>query len=197
VAPFYDKFDSYYEKLFYQHMREKYIRKITESNILEIGVGTGKNLAYYDISNKKITGIDLSKNMINQANHKLLNLSKSKIKKINLNVVNEKWHFPKESFDFLVATFVLCTNNNPIDLINQMYNVLKPEGKLLLFEWIPIKVGIYGFVLRLVNPLIKFFLGPSVYRKKSINFFKKTKWQLLNKEFFGPENAVFVLQKKI
>lgn len=47
-----------------------------EGNILEIGVGTGKNLEYYN-TDAIVTGIDLSKKMLEKAEIKKENVTSS------------------------------------------------------------------------------------------------------------------------
>lgn len=196
IARFYDKFDSYYEEHIYSKMRAKYLTKITYKTVLEVGVGTGKNLEYFNDSNTKIVGIDISEGMIKQATRKLQSLPLDLQKIISLQKVDRRWDLKHQKFQYVIATFVLCTNDDPTDLIQRIFSILEPSGILILFEWIPTIKGFRGLSLRAINPILHYFFGISAYRKMSLRYFHKDKWELIKKEFFGSENIVLVLQKK-
>lgn len=196
IAGIYDKFDTHYEKQIYSKMRAKYITEITNSTILEVGVGTGKNLQYYNRENKQIIAIDKSLGMIQQAIKKLNTLHPSLRRVIKLKIVPINWNLKKNNFSHIVATFVLCTNDDPTELISKIYNALDENGKLVLFEWIPTRKGIRGLSLRVINPILHYFLGVSAYRKESLKYFQKTKWKLIKKEYFGQENIAVILTKR-
>lgn len=195
IAKYYDFFDNYYENKIYHKMRGKYIEQIKDSKILELGVGTGKNLQYYDQSNK-ILAIDLSSKMLQEASKKLFSLPVKNQQQIELRQISSKWNLKENSFNFVVASFVLCTIVDPSDLIKNIFNSLKPNGKLILFEWMPPKDSSRLLILKMFHPFLKYFLGVSVYRNNSLKYFDRKNWSLINKEFFDPENVVLILQKK-
>ncbi len=196
IARFYDKFDGYYEQHIYSKMRAKYLTEIKNNTVLEVGVGTGKNLEYFDDSNEEILCIDISQGMINEAKRKLKNLPLNLQKIVTLKKVPRKWNLKHEKFQYVIATFVLCTNDDPTDLIKRIYSALEPAGELILFEWIPTTGGLRGLSLRALNPFLHYFLGVSVTRKNSLQYFNKNNWTLIKKEFFDAENAVLLLQKR-
>ena len=196
IAKYYDFIDSYYEKKLYSKMREKYISPIINANILEVGIGTGKNLDYYHHSNK-VMAIDTSEGMIRQAYKKLENnFNNENIAKISIKKVESDWGLEPLSYQYVVATFVIYTNKKQLTLIDQIYEALDYGGKVIIFEWIGTHTGIRAKILKLTYPFLNYFFGVSIYRKASINNFKKNKWELLKKEYFNEENVVFVLQKK-
>lgn len=196
IAKYYDIFDSFYEKKIYHTMREKYITRITNAKILEVGVGTGKNLPYYSSNNELIIGIDQSVSMIREAYKKKKNLPLEVSRIIKLYHVNETWHFKENEFDVVVATFVLCTNDDPTYLIQNIFRTLKQDGLLLLFEWVPNDKGLRKTFLKIIHPIVHFFLGVSVYRSNSLHYFNKSDWIFQTKEFFDRENIVVLLKKK-
>ncbi|MBR9700100.1 methyltransferase domain-containing protein [Candidatus Woesearchaeota archaeon] len=67
-ARFYDGMETLVEKRLFKKLRKHTLSKLT-GNILEIGVGTGKNLPYYN-SKANVTGIDLSPKMLEKAKEK-------------------------------------------------------------------------------------------------------------------------------
>lgn len=99
--------------------------------VLEIGIGTGHNLAYYVPRQvARVTGIDpgiLRRKIIRRAHAagievKLLPLSAESI--------------PAEDarFDTLVSTFTLCSIPDIEQALAEMHRVLKPTGRLLYLE---------------------------------------------------------------
>ena len=195
IAKFYDKFDEYYETRIYNKMRSKYIKPIMDSNVLEIGVGTGKNLRYYNQSNN-ILAIDSSLKMLKEAKKKIFLLPEQNQKQIKLRKISKNWNLKANFFSYIVASFVLCTNTDPSDLIRKIFHSLEPNGKLILFEWIPPKKSTRLLVLKMLHPFLRYFLGVSVHRNHSLKYFSRNRWTLIKKEFFDSENVVIILQKK-
>lgn len=196
IAKFYDLFDLFYEIKLYHKMRQKYITKITHAKILEIGVGTGKNLSYYSSANQQIVCIDQSREMLKEAVKKVEKLPSKKREIFKLCYVHGDWHLPENYFDVVVATYVLCTNTDPSDLIKQIQRVLKTDGHLILFEWVPPEQGTRKFILKLLHPLLYTFLGVSAYKKGSVEFFNKKRWIVSKKDYFDKENYVAILKKR-
>lgn len=101
-------------------------------HVLEIGIGTGRNLPFYDQSKLlRLTGLDPAEQMNPKAERRareagleveLLTLSAEAI--------------PAEgaSYDTVVCTFTLCTIPDPIKALKEMRRVLKPGGELLFCE---------------------------------------------------------------
>src|SRR3989344_3886635 len=81
-------------------IRQKYIGPLS-GKILEIGVGSGANLRYYN-NKSEVFGIEPSQKMLARAKKKLAVLK-------NPNIVlelgcAEKLHFPDNFFDYIVST---------------------------------------------------------------------------------------------
>ena len=111
--------------------REKVI-PYAEGVVLEIGAGSGLNFAYYDTSKvQKIWALEPSLGM--QAIAK--NTPVSKMLDVEyLSLLAEDIAFKKNTIDTIVCTYVLCTIPNVELALKKMYEVLKPEGKLLFTE---------------------------------------------------------------
>ena len=70
LAPFYDQFESPMELFNYSRWRKKLRQYIpTKGTILEVGVGTGKNLPFYN-KQQRIIAVDVSEKMLQRAKHK-------------------------------------------------------------------------------------------------------------------------------
>jgi ubiquinone/menaquinone biosynthesis C-methylase UbiE len=111
--------------------REKVI-PYAEGVVLEIGAGSGLNFAYYDTSKvQKIWALEPSLGM--QAIAKKTPVSKM-LDIEYLSLLAEDIPFKKNTIDTIVCTYVLCTIPNVELALKKMYEVLKPEGKLLFTE---------------------------------------------------------------
>jgi ubiquinone/menaquinone biosynthesis C-methylase UbiE len=112
-----------------------YRRKIladATGSVLEIGFGTGLNLAYYP-SNKvqKITTIDVNPGMNNLAQKRIATSPIS----VDYQVLNgEKLPMADATFDTVVSTWTLCSIQQVELAISEIYRVLKPGGKFLFIE---------------------------------------------------------------
>ena len=111
--------------------RKSILSKITEEEILEIGLGTGINIKYYPENVKKITGIDVNKGMLKQFNKKKLN---GRIKIQSLHQNGESLPFPDNSISGVASTYTLCTIKNITPALNEIYRVLRPGGKYYFLE---------------------------------------------------------------
>ena len=135
IADKYNNFASKYDivefftNLVVGRKRKKLIREAF-GNVLEVGIGTGANLKYYS-NNCRITGIDVSKEMIKYAKKKSSTLDKN----IRFVVGNaEKLPFRKNEFDCVVSTLALCSYSNPSKSLKEMKRVCKMDGTLLFLE---------------------------------------------------------------
>ena len=105
-----------------------------KGDILEIGVGTGINLSYYNPSSKVIA-VDWSPKMVTIALNKVKKNGLRNIKEIRIvDVQKLSEYFPKNSFDFITSTCVFCSVPNPIKGLREISKVLKPNGSLVQIE---------------------------------------------------------------
>lgn len=100
--------------------------------VLEIAVGTGRNLPFYphDI---QLTGIDLSPAMLDIARDRASELGHA------VELLEADAHdlpFPDDAFDTVVCTFSLCNIPDERRAISEMHRVLRPGGLLLLADHI-------------------------------------------------------------
>lgn len=104
ISKVYDLLEKPMESMSMSKWREKLIEKLEGERILEVGVGTGKNLLYYP-SNLDITGIDFSKNMLEKARDKVKD--KEYIELIEMDAQNME--FDNNTFDTVVTSCVFCS----------------------------------------------------------------------------------------
>ena len=100
--------------------------------VLEIGIGSGLNLAFYN-PNKvtAITGVDPAAQMQALA-HTRADAIDIPVEIIAVDV--QGIHAATDRFDSIVMTFTLCSIEDPIAALTEMARVLKPNGRLLFCE---------------------------------------------------------------
>jgi ubiquinone/menaquinone biosynthesis C-methylase UbiE len=101
-------------------------------SVLEIGFGTGLNLAYYPSDKvQKITTVDVNPGM-NQLAQKRIATSPISVDYQVLN--GEKLPMADATFDTVVSTWTLCSIQHVELAIVEIHRVLKPGGRFLFIE---------------------------------------------------------------
>jgi len=140
--------------------RKKLLKNL-EGYILEVGVGTGANLRYYN-ENAHVVGIDFSRNMLRKAKEKVHETA-AKVELIEMDIQN--MDFPDHMFDYVVSTCVFCSVPNPVVGLREIRRVVKPKGKILMLEHMRSENRFTGKILDIVNPLATFVSGVNVNRE--------------------------------
>ena len=101
-------------------------------SVLEIGFGTGLNLAYYPLGQvDKITTVDVNPGMNKLAQKRI---AASSIE-VDFQVLNgEKLPMADGTFDTVVSTWTLCSIKKVETAIAEIHRILKPGGKFLFIE---------------------------------------------------------------
>lgn len=111
--------------------REKIVPQASGA-VLEIGIGTGLNLPYYDTSRvTRLIGLDPSESSWKLA-HSRAEALDLPIEFIGL--PGEEIPLADASIDSIVVTFSLCTIPDPIAALKGMRRVLRPGGTLYFAE---------------------------------------------------------------
>ena len=102
-----------------------------QGEILEIGFGTGLNLAYYPHAVTKITTVDVNPGMNVLAEKRI---QKSAIAVENKILNSESLPMADQTFDFIVSTWTLCSISKVDYALAEIYRVLKIGGKFIFIE---------------------------------------------------------------
>jgi ubiquinone/menaquinone biosynthesis C-methylase UbiE len=114
-----------------QKQRMKIIPK-AEGRVLEVGIGTGLNMPFYDRTRvKSIVGVDPSLEMYRLA-LKRIQQAGIEVKLVGLSA--EKIPVEDASFETVVCTYTLCSIQDPVAALREMRRALVPGGKLLFSE---------------------------------------------------------------
>ena len=111
--------------------REKIV-PLAEGDVLEIGFGSGLNLAHYDPQKtRKIWGLEPSEGMRRKAQPRV---DESELDVEFIDLPGEEIPLEANSVDTVLVTYSLCTIPDARAALEGMRRVLKPEGRLLYCE---------------------------------------------------------------
>lgn len=126
------------------------VNQLPGRKVLEVGVGTGLALPHYT-TDKRITGIDLSTEMLDQARKRVKEENLRHVESL-LEMDAEATEFPDDSFDTAVAMFVASVVPNPRSLLAEMRRVVRPGGHILFVNHFAAARGPRWWVERAMAP---------------------------------------------
>jgi len=118
--------------------------------VLEVGVGTGLALPIY-APGKRITGIDLSSEMLTLARKRVVDEDLSNVDAL-LEMDAEATDFEDGAFDVAVAMFVASVVPNPRRLLAEMRRVVRPGGHILFVNHFAATKGPRWWIERAMGP---------------------------------------------
>ncbi len=129
IAPVYD-LAQWFLELPVRHCRQDLWAGVGAGQVLEVGVGTGKNIRFYP-PDAAVTAIDLSPKMLDRAGSS----ARQRQSRVRLQLADvQRLPYQDQRFDVVVGTFVFFAVPDPILALGEVRRVLKPGGKLLLLE---------------------------------------------------------------
>lgn len=153
IAPRYDRSETLMEWLGFARWRRKLWERTGNSpggTILEVGVGTGKNMRFYPLG-CRVTAVDLSPVMLARAQER----AGGKNVAVGLALMDaEKLALADASFDTVVASFVFCSVADPMAGLREVARVRRPEGRVLLLEHVRSHNRLLGKLMDWMDPLV-------------------------------------------
>jgi ubiquinone/menaquinone biosynthesis C-methylase UbiE len=153
------------EKLAMRGWRRNLWDRVPAGALLEVGVGTGRNLGFHG-KGHTVTGIDISSKMLAKAAAKAKRLKVSP----DLRVMDaQQMEFPDGSFDSAVATFVFCSVPDPVLGLTEVRRVLKPGGRVFLLEHVLSKRQPFRWIMERLNGMVRTMNGANLNRDTVAN----------------------------
>ncbi len=161
IAGIYDRLERPLETRCFQQWRTMLWERVQGPRVLEIGVGTGKNMPSYH-KGWQITAIDLSPRMLEQAKRR----AEREHVEVDLQLGDaQALPFADASFDTVIATFVFCSVPDPVQGLREAARVLVPGGQLLLLEHVLSRNVILRPLMQLANPMMVRMSGANMNRE--------------------------------
>ena len=122
-------------------------------DVLEIGVGTGRNLPYYP-DHVRLTGVDLNPAMLDIARRRAADLGRE----VDLRLGDaQTLDLPDSRFDTVVATLALSSIPDDHRAVTESRRVLRPGGRFIVLDFVRSP--------HLAICVIQRLLGPSLARR--------------------------------
>ena len=118
--------------------------------VLEVGVGTGLNLPLYP-RDCEVTGIDISEGMLRKADERVRTYGMTNTRLMVMDA--SKLEFPENSFDRVIATYVISAVPDPVKTLLEMRRVCKPSGHLVILNHFKSDNPVIGMFERLLAPV--------------------------------------------
>jgi ubiquinone/menaquinone biosynthesis C-methylase UbiE len=158
VSRFYDLFEGLEKSKMTQWRMALW--KEAKGKILEVGVGTGRNISYYP-DGAEVTAIDFSKKMLERARKRASDLGR----KVDFRLMDvQELAFDDGVFDTVITSCVFCSVPDPVKGLKEIRRVCKKNGKILMLEHVRSKKPIIGGFMDFLNPIVVRLVGANINR---------------------------------
>jgi len=165
IASFYDILDKPMEMAL-SRWRKDLLSEV-KGEVLEVGIGTGKNIPWYP-DTIDLTGIDFSPKMVEITREKYGDRPNVKI----LEMDAQKMDFSDNSFDTVVTSCVFCSVPKPVQGLLEIQRVCKNGGKIVMLEHVRSHKKMVGPIMDALNFIPLHLYGANINRETYHNLLK-------------------------
>lgn len=146
------------EWLAMDRFRQRLMAQVRGPRVLEVGVGTGRNLSLYE-DDVEVEAIDFSPRMLERARRR------PPPENVRLTLMDvEALEWPAASFDTVVATCVFCSVPDPVRGLSEIRRVLRPNGHAVFLEHVRPGTPWLASLFDRLDPLVA-RSGPHINRR--------------------------------
>jgi phosphatidylethanolamine/phosphatidyl-N-methylethanolamine N-methyltransferase len=155
VENVYDKLAKVYDLIFGPTLHPGRLQAIERMGIkagervLEVGVGTGINLALYP-REAAVTGIDFSSSMLEKARERAARPDAAPVRLLQMDAADLK--FADHSFDIVYAPYLISVVPDPVQVAQEMRRVCRPGGRIIFLNHFLSPNAVLSRVERLISP---------------------------------------------
>ena len=192
IAGLYDLLDLPFEHFRYKPLR-KHIFSDLRGEVLDAGVGTGRNMAHYP-EEATMTGVDLSPAMLSRAAHRQQRLQVPvTLKQADIMATD----FEDHSFDHVVATFLFCVldNEHQALALQGLNRICRPGGEIRIVEYALSQNPLHRFVMRLWAPWVRWAYG-AAFDRNTEQYLETAGLELLERKFIHRDIIKLLVVKR-
>jgi phosphatidylethanolamine/phosphatidyl-N-methylethanolamine N-methyltransferase len=119
-------------------------------SVLDVGIGTGLSLPLYPC-HCNVVGIDLSAEMLKKARQKVSKYNINHVSLMEMDASNLE--FNDNTFDHVIATFVISVVPDPVKVIAEMKRVCKKTGKIVIVNHFQSNNKFIAKIEEYINPI--------------------------------------------
>ncbi len=126
-------------------------------HVLEVGVGTGQSLPLYP-RDVRITGVDLSPHMLEKARQRVRRHGLENVEGL-LEMDATKLNFPDNSFDVVIAMYIISVVDDPDRVVEEMRRVCRPGGRIVIvnhFHSPSVWMKLWHILVRPIHRVVRF-----------------------------------------
>ncbi|ADQ45180.1 Methyltransferase type 11 [Caldicellulosiruptor kronotskyensis 2002] len=192
AAKYYDAVESMMEKKWFSQWRKLLFSFVKGPKVLEVGVGTGKNMPYYN-QDWEMVAIDFSPKMLERAKERAAKLNLQ----VDLRLMDvQHLELSDNSFDTVVTACVFCSVPDPILGLKEIRRVLKGDGVLVMLEHVRSKKEPIGKIMDMLNPLVVGIYGANINRNTVENV-KKAGFEIVEEKNLLSDIVKLIIAKPI
>jgi phosphatidylethanolamine/phosphatidyl-N-methylethanolamine N-methyltransferase len=118
-------------------------------HLLEVGVGTGINLALYS-RESAVTGVDFSASMLERAQERVAKKGMTNVRLFEMDAADLK--FADDSFDIVYAPYLISVVPDPVKVAAEMRRVCRPGGRIIFLNHFRSPNFLLSRIERLISP---------------------------------------------